>query len=104
MINKIFFFALSIIIISGCKKNDTNNKPVHTKAVYMAGAKMGTIYQAMYWKDGIAKVLSDGEHDAIATSMVISGNDLYIGGFENNGSNYIAKYWKNKGLLRERPF
>jgi hypothetical protein len=39
--------------------------------------------------------LSDGTTDVFATSVFVSGNDVYVTGYEANGINQIAKLWKN---------
>jgi hypothetical protein len=40
-------------------------------------------------------LLTDGTFDAQAFSMVVSGKDVYAAGYESNGMNRVAKYWKN---------
>lgn len=40
--------------------------------------------------------LNDGSKAAIALAITISGNDVYVAGFEDaGGANFVAKYWKN---------
>ncbi|MBB2146871.1 hypothetical protein GM921_15310 [Pedobacter sp. LMG 31464] len=49
-----------------------------------------------YWKNGILTTLTDGAHNAFATSMTINDKDVYVLGYENIiGYNNTVKYWKN---------
>ena len=46
-------------------------------------------------ENGTAVSLTDGTNNAVAYSIVVENNDVYVAGDEYNGANYIAKYWKN---------
>jgi hypothetical protein len=51
---------------------------------------------AQVWKNGSPIALSDGTKTEIATSLFVSGNDVYVAGAEFNGPNSNSKYWKNQ--------
>ena len=40
-------------------------------------------------------LLTDGTKNAVANSVHGSGADVYVGGYENDGTKNIAKLWKN---------
>jgi IPT/TIG domain len=64
--------------------------------LYMAGFEVNGRSVAKYWKNRIGVALTDGTKNASATCMAIAGNDVYVGGYEENASGAtIAKYWKN---------
>lgn len=51
---------------------------------------------AMYWKNGIQTVLTDGTHGAYAYGICVYGTDVYVVGSEKNANGIlVAKYWKN---------
>lgn len=86
-----------------------NSMVVSGNDVYIAGTQSdGTANSygirktvAKYWKNGVAIKLTDGSKDAEARSIVVSGNDVYVAGFEYDGKltngfpASVAKYWKN---------
>lgn len=66
--------------------------------VYVAGENNGGGLRAVYWKNGVPVMLTNGTNAALANSIYVVGNDVYVGGYElyNNSANIaIAKYWKN---------
>lgn len=67
------------------------------KHIYIAGFEINSSsrYIARYWKDGIATVLTNGTQNAEAYSIYAFGSDVYVAGYESNGSKKIAKLWKN---------
>ncbi len=60
--------------------------------VYVAGTEgTGTQDLAVYWKNGIPVVLTNGTKRGLANSIFVSGSDVYVAGNEDS----IAEYWKN---------
>jgi len=73
---------------------------VSNNNTYMAG--WGDYGNATYWKNENLTDLSLNAPDlSLATSIAISGNEVYVGGvsanrnYSNGGYNRMAKYWKN---------
>ena len=92
--------TLVAIAFFSCKKSSTNGPSANSvKGVYAAGYEQGgSTYIAKYWKDGTEVKLSDGTKAAYASSIVVSGSDVYVAGYEKNANGndiLIAKYWKN---------
>lgn len=66
--------------------------------VYVAGENNNGGLRAVYWKNGVPVVLTNGTNAALANSIYVVGNDVYVGGYElynNNATSPVAKYWKN---------
>ncbi|MBS1669374.1 MAG: hypothetical protein JST58_18530 [Bacteroidetes bacterium] len=97
----IFGLFLFTFFITSCKKNGSSPSPLpppgNSGTVYAVGYESnGTVTVAKYWKDNVAVNLTDGTKNAQATGIFISGNDVYISGFEVNSNGIdVAKYWKN---------
>jgi Carboxypeptidase regulatory-like domain len=69
--------------------------------VYVVGSSrdsaLGARDQATLWKNGVPTYLTNGNNYAAANSIFVLGSDVYIAGYEENGTgvNSIAKVWKN---------
>ena len=87
--------VLSVII--GCIKMPAANETAVD--VYVAGHEKNAAgnFVAKYLKNSVPVNLTDGTKTAYASSIVVSGNDVYVGGGEYASPNgpYIAKIWKN---------
>jgi hypothetical protein len=56
------------------------------------------IQQACYWKNGKQVVLDEYRYCPVATSVFVSGNDVFVasnGGYNENKQVWNLKYWKN---------
>lgn len=107
----IAFCVITLLLIApGCKKSSTddnnnsgggNNNPPPSvaKIVYVAGTEInsGGKNVAMYWKNDSAVKLTDGSRDAVARAVFVTGNDVYVAGYQDKSGSVlnIATYWKN---------
>lgn len=69
--------------------------------VYLTGYEFETAGSiAKVWKNGIATSLTSGTTLSKSFSIIGFGNDVYVSGFEKQGSsNEIGKIWKNGVVL-----
>jgi hypothetical protein len=88
--------ALLLTAFLGC---GGGNSTVATPSTHIYAAGFVTnnagLTIATYWIDGKPTSLGIGIYSSYATSIVVSGNDVYVAGVEGNGTNDVAKYWKN---------
>jgi hypothetical protein len=71
--------------------------PIVLPDVYVAGYELNAAGNdvAMVWKNGVGLALTNGNFGAYATSVTVSGSDVYVAGVESNGSATVAMVWKN---------
>jgi len=63
--------------------------------VYVAGTENNGQWIAKLWKNGVAQNLSDGTRYAMATSVHVLGDDIYVAGYEDLQGGRDAMVWKN---------
>jgi hypothetical protein len=93
------YYLIVLLWITACysckKSNRVIEQPVH---VYVAGYefKDGNVF-AKYWKDGKPVPLREGSNKGRVESIIVSGGDVYMAGYEDIVANTkaVAKYWKN---------
>ena len=61
--------------------------------VYFSGSRYGT--GALYWKNGSAVSMSNNSIYNYATSIAVSGTDVYVARVGGKTNFSIATYWKN---------
>jgi hypothetical protein len=78
---------------------DTNANPkaiaVSGSDVYIAGNTFTPAFFPAYWKNNVRTLLPTNWTYTYATSIFISGNDVYVAGFANDSIRYVSMYWKN---------
>ena len=95
LVEGVYQFELKVTDAGGLLDRDTVKvfvlSPPVSGDVYVAGYAGG----AAYWKNGTLVSLTNGNIRANANDIAISGSDVYVAGWENNGTKLEAKYWKN---------
>lgn len=97
---------LSILIIIFCTiscSNDNSSKDEESKAaikdIYVCGYEKKSNtgrFIATVWKNGVATSLTDGTNNAVANDVAVSGNDIYVVGFQEDANGVqTARLWKN---------
>ena len=86
IVSSVFLLSLGACTKSGNGASADN--------VYVAGAVLnGPKPEAKSWKNDILTPLSDSL--SYGTAIVVSGNDVYVGGYETNDGISTSMYWKN---------
>ena len=80
-----------LLAVVACKK--TKNPVIE---VYVAGYELNTAGKqvAKVWKNGVVTALTNGQQHAIANSVYVSGNDVFLAGYQSNGGTYVATLWE----------
>nr|WP_321237476.1 hypothetical protein [uncultured Psychroserpens sp.] len=95
--------ALFFASCSSDNSDDTELTNPENVTVYVVGTNTNEqdtgdseLDRALLWVDGELTVLTDGQTNAEAFSVYVSGDDVYVAGYEELGNGIsVAKYWKN---------
>jgi len=94
---KLILLALiATFAAASCSKKSTPSPTTKAPVVYVTGVCQSAangLALAVYWKDGVKKVLADstGSNQSVATGIAVMDTDVYISG----AVNVVASYWKN---------
>src|SRR5258708_2900109 len=81
---KILFIGFLFFAAFSCKKDDKSSGATD---VYVAGSEYnGAKDTAKVWKNGVATSLTNGVNNAEGYSVYVSGTDVYVSGYEDNGT------------------
>jgi len=90
-----FLFVVGIILLMA----DYSPAGIRPATVFAGGHSFnGSTWVAGYWKDGawVALANSYGTYNAYVLSLMVSGSDVYAGGYSVDGSGgEVAGYWKD---------
>ena len=81
----------------GAEVSFTTTSAMSPANLYAVGEESdGNFYIAKIWKNGVSTSLTSGSADGYATSVYVSGTDVYVSGYENGPvGTSVAKIWKN---------
>lgn len=88
--NKALIYLISLSVVFSCQENQN---PIQNNGVYIAGWNYTTV---KYWGNGNDASLGSGR----GLSIALSGQDIYISGYEQSSLGPRATYWKNKRPVR----
>ena len=87
---------------SSSNSNLSSTLFVDGEDIYIGGSEYnGVNTVAKYWKNGVPTILTNGNNDAYARSVIEKDGDVYVVGYEISPLiTSTAKYWKN-GIAKE---
>jgi len=98
LISEIVIAAMAGAML-GCGGGHNSEQRVVTNVYVVGNGTNGSRGEiAEYWNNGTLTVLGAGVYPSAASSIFVSGTDVYVAGIEGNGNNgdtNFAKYWKN---------
>ncbi len=87
-----------IDLTDGTNHGRANSIFIENNTVYVVGYEESngpSTTVAKLWVGGTPTNLTDGTQSAVANAVFVKDNDVYVAGIESNGTNHIAKLWKN---------
>jgi len=89
------FLVIAIVAFASCKKEDDDF--FDDCNVYVAGVQYKDGVVATVWKNGVAQYLTNGTNEAVAYSIYVSNDDVYVAGYAcyEKNSKCFAAVWKN---------
>jgi hypothetical protein len=105
VIKRYIFLAVLItcqVLTFSCEDDSTPTHSFSLKGpgLYVAGSKnTGTEWPKLFcWKDGEEVILTDGSKHFMISAIGVSGNDVYVTGFQHKDGVSVPVFWKN-GVL-----
>jgi hypothetical protein len=95
IIKPLIVLLCGVVILSGCKKNNSELPVPKLKDVYVAGAEVNSRQsngQAIYWKNGEKILLPTDGNFSEAKSIFVTDDAVYVAGYDEL---HGAVYWKN---------
>lgn len=100
---KIWKNSIATALTDGTKSAVGYSVFVNGNDVYVAGYEESNIVNAAgtynkiakCWKDGVATNLTDGTNESVAKSIFVNNGNVYVVGYQWQGSKYIAMLWIN---------
>ncbi|WP_298903824.1 hypothetical protein [uncultured Psychroserpens sp.] len=94
------------LLLASCSSDNSDDAEMNNpedSTVYVVGSNANEsdtgdseLDRALLWVDEELTVLTNGQTNAEAFSVFVSGDDVYVAGYEELGNGIsIAKYWKN---------
>lgn len=97
----------AIFILQSCNKNSSNSNSNNNnnnnngtiKEIYVAGYGINNLGKqvALLWKNDTVKYLTNGTRNAVASSVFVDGDNVYVAGYQDasNSNLNVATYWLN---------
>lgn len=88
---------MTVVLAISCKKDDIN--PKQQTDIYISGTQWDSLSGkdvSGYWKNGVfTKNSLSSNYNHYGNAIALSGNDVYVTGFENRPTEWKCQVWKN---------